>query len=409
MPGYAPQYGYSTLLNHLGEGKSDHHAHVTPIYQTSTFGQEDIASLNAILVGEKPGYLYTRLNNPNFEIVAQKIAALEAIDLVRAQPDVPLQETVAGLLCASGMGAITAALMACLETGQQVLAQRGLYGGTFGFLTNIAPRIGIEVVWLDDYTEAGWTQALEQHPDVALLYAETPINPTMEVVDLNVVADLAHERGIWLIVDNTFATPYCQRPLTLGADVVVHSTSKYLAGHGTLIGGAIVSPHVDFMREQALTLVKTLGLNPSPFDAWLTNMGLKTFELRMERHCENARELAQFLDQHPNVKRVHYPGLESHPQHDLAREQMACFGGMLSFDVGGEARVNTVIERIGLATFSGSLGNVDTLIAHPASMSHRGMPPETRRELGIGDGLLRLSVGVENVADLKQDLARALA
>jgi methionine-gamma-lyase len=231
----------------------------------------------------------------------------------------------------------------------------------------------------------------------------------MQVVDLRRVAEIAHQHRTWLLVDNTFATPFCQRPLTLGADIVVHSTTKYLSGHGVVIGGAVVSPHVDFVRQEVKRVLKSVGASPSPFDAWITNLGLKTFELRMRRHCRNAMAVARFLQVHPKVDQVNYPGLDTHAGHQVAREQMSDFGGMLSFTLkGGFAAAEKLINNLQLPTLVGSLGNVDTLIAHPASMSHSGMSAETRRKMGVSDGLVRFSVGIENVQDILADLDQAL-
>jgi methionine-gamma-lyase len=266
--------------------------------------------------------------------------------------------------------------------------------------------------------EAGWEAAFRANPGACLAYAETPANPTLRMVDVALAAEIAHHHGSWLVVDNTFATPYCQRPLSLGADVVVHSTTKYLSGHGAIIGGLVVSPHLEYMRRDLQLALKTLGGAPSPFDAWLANLGLKTFELRMQRHCENALAVARYLEAHPRVARVHYPGLESDPGHDLARRQMHAFGGMLSFELkGGGADADgadavragaALMDRLRLTSLAVSLGNVDSLIQHPASMTHASVPREARLAMGISDGLVRFSVGVENIEDILEDLEQGL-
>jgi methionine-gamma-lyase len=244
---------------------------------------------------------------------------------------------------------------------------------------------------------------------VKLAYAETPANPTMAVVDLNMVAEIAHAHNAWLVVDNTFATPYCQRPLSLGADIVVHSTTKFLSGHGALTGGAVVSSHPEYIRQSLYTYVKVLGGIPSPFDSWLANLGLKTFELRMQRHCENALQVARFLATHPAVGIVHYPGLEDNPFHEIAERQMHAYGGMLSFELKGGMQAGIrLMERVRLATLAVSLGNVDTLIEHPASMTHGPVPRADRLSQGITDGLVRLSVGIENLPDILADLEQGL-
>jgi methionine-gamma-lyase len=224
------------------------------------------------------------------------------------------------------------------------------------------------------------------------------------------VADIAHQYGAWLVVDNTFATPYCQRPFNLGADVIIHSTTKYLSGHGLIIGGVVISTHVDFVRKELVTMLKNLGGSASPFDAWLTNNGLKTFELRMARHCENAAAIAGWLEQHPKLGRVFYPGLDSHPAHAVACKQMLSFGGMLSFELkGGLAAGVSLMDHLQLASLAPTLGNLETLVQHPASMSHASVAPEERVRMGISDGLVRLSVGIENVEDIMADLEQALA
>jgi len=409
MDGYHPNYGISTLVTHVAEGEDPLHAHVPPIYQTSTFGFEDVDQGAAIFQHEKPGYAYTRLGNPNQSQTARKIAVLEGLDLLRAQPGRPAEEVVAGLLFSSGMAAITSAILARVRAGQTIIAQEALYSATYGFLNKLAPRYGVRVIWLRDPTPERWEQAFHAHPDAVLAYAESPSNPTMAVVDLAAVAEIAHRYQAWVLVYNTFASPYGQRPLTLGADVVIHSTTKYLSGHGVVIGGAVVSRYPDFVRDDLRTQLEILGGSASPFDAWLTSMGLKTFELRMQRHCENALQAARFLEGHPAVGRVFYPGLESHPDHPVAKKQMSAFGGMMSFELKGglEAGVS-MMNRVRLCSLAVSLGTVDTLISHPASMTHRLVPPEMRQQMGITDGLVRFSVGIENIEDILADLDQAM-
>lgn len=409
MTQFNPRHGMSTLVTHLGEGGNPYHAHVTPIYQTSTFGFPDVETGAATFRGETPGYVYTRYNNPNHQQVVDKIAALEGLDLLRAQPDRAANEVVDGRLFASGMAAVTAAILARVQTGQTIIAQEALYSATYNFLKDLAPRYGIQVVWVNQPDVEAWQCAFADHPHAVLAYAESPANPTMTLVDLGAVAEIAHAHNAWLMVDNTFATPYCQRPLTLGVDVVIHSTTKYLGGHGLVVGGAVVSSHVDWVQGELTRILKILGGNPGPFDAWLTGIGLKTFELRMVAHCANALQVARFLEAHPKVAQVYYPGLESHPGHDLAKRQMHAFGGMLAFELkGGVPAGAALLNHVQVATLAVSLGNVDTLISHPASMTHSNMRPEDRRQAGISDGLVRLSVGIENIADLLADLEQGL-
>lgn len=401
--------GIGTLAMHYGEEESTHHPHITPIYQTSVFRFPDVATAMALYAGEKDGYTYTRTGNPNPEQFARKIAGLEGLDLLRAHPEKDPDEIVAGKAFASGMAAISAAIMATVRAGDVILAQASLYSNAFNFLDQVAPRMGVEVVWVKDVSQAGWEAALKAQPRARLVYAETPANPTMLVVDLAMAAEIAHQHGCWLMVDNTFATPYSQRPLALGADVVVHSTTKYLSGHGVIIGGAVVSRHVDFVRQDLQLILKTVGGAASPFDAWLANLGLKTFELRMQRHCENAQAVARYLNDHSKVAAVHYPGLEDHPGHDLARRQMQSFGGMLSFELkGGFEAGAMMMNSVRMITLAVSLGNVDSLIQHPASMTHGSVPPEARQRMGIREGLVRFSVGTEDLEDILADLDQAL-
>jgi len=414
MTSINPQSSIGTIVTHYQEGENQYHAHITPIFQTSTFGFPDVATGAAIFAGEQSGYIYSRAGNPNVTQLAKKYAYLEGLDLIRQQPDKSPDEIVAGRVMSSGMAAISAAVMGYVVAGEKVIVQQELYGNAYRFFNEVAPRIGIQVVWVDSMDARAWEAAFDAHPDAKLAYVETPANPTLSILDLAAVTAIAHARDAWVMVDNTFATPYHQRPLTLGCDVVIHSTTKYLTGHGVVIGGAIMSTHLDYMnakKDGVGLLARVMGPAVSPFDAWLANLGLKTFELRMERHAANAMTLARWLETHPEVAKVNYPGLESHPGHEIARKQMVQgFGGMISFELkkGFDAGV-AVMNHIELATLAVSLGNVDTLIEHPASMTHAGVPPEERRKVGITDGLVRLSVGIENVEDLIEDLDRAMS
>jgi methionine-gamma-lyase len=308
------------------------------------------------------------------------------------------------------MAAVTAAILARVKGGQTIIAQENIYSATFNFLHDMMPQYGVQVVWLKETAPENWEAAFRQHPQAALAYAETPANPNLSLVDLAAVAEIAHRAGAWLMVDNTFATPYCQRPLSLGADVVLHSTTKYLAGHGQIIGGAAISRHVDYGKGPLFQMFKILGGCPSPFDAWLCNIGLKTFEVRMQRHCENALQVARYLESHPRVCRVYYPHLESHPDYTLAKRQMFTGGGMIAFELAGGLQAGAALmEHVRVSTLAVSLGNVDSLISHPASMTHSNVPAHYRQEMGITDGLVRYSIGIENVEDLISDLEQALA
>lgn len=406
---FSTNHNIGTLVTHIGEDNNPQYSHVTPIYQTSTFNFPDVATGAGIVARTQPGYYYTRLGNPNLEQLAKKIALLEGLDIIRAHPKANPEDLVAGLVFASGMAAITAVLLSCLKTGDTVIAQEAVYAATFTFLKEIAQSLGIQVVWVRDTSQTGWEAAFKAHPKARLAYVETPSNPTIAVVDLNMVAELAHQHGAWMAVDNTFASPYCQRPLNSGADIVIHSTTKFLSGHGALTGGVVVSSHTEYIHKSLYTFLKVMGGIPSPFDSWLANLGLKTFELRMQRHCENTMQVARFLAKHPAVAEVHYPGLEDDPGHAIAQRQMYAFGGILSFELKGGMQAGIrLMERVSLATLAVSLGNVDTLIEHPASMTHGPVPREDRLYQGITDGLVRLAVGIENLPDILADLEQGL-
>ena len=401
--------GLSTFLTHYTEGENPEHAHLPPIYQNSVFTFDDTESGASIASGERPGYYYTRLNNPNHQQLARKLAALEAWDLIRQHPETAPEEISGGLVFASGMAAVTAAILACVQAGETVLTQAALYDGTYLFLKNLAPRYGIHVVWVTENTPTGWKEAFDAHPEARLAYLETPVNPTLRLTDIRAVSELAHAHGARVAVDNTFATPFCQRPMTLGADLVVHSTTKYISGHGQVLGGAVLTTDLELLHSQLYQIYKLIGGTPSPMDTWMTNIGLKTLELRMTRHCRNALRLAKVLEKQPEVSRVYYPGLTSHPDHQLARVQMNDYGGMIAFELkGGLEAGEWMMNHVKVATLAVSLGNVDTLIQHPASMTHCNTPRDKRLAAGITDGLVRLSVGIEDGSDLILDLLQAM-
>ncbi len=409
MPLSDPRHGMGTLVTHAYEQKNSLDAHVTPIFQTSTYIFPDAETGAARFKGEEQGYIYSRLNNPNFEQLAAKIALLEGLDLARAHPDRPVEEAANGLVFSSGMAAVTAGILARVKGGQVIIAQERIYSATFNFLHDLAVQYGIQVVWVCEPSPEQWEKAFREHPQAVLAYVETPANPTLSMVDLSAVVEIAHRYNAWVMVDNTFATPYCQRPLTLGADIVAHSTTKFLSGHGQVIGGAVVSRHPDYTKGPLTQMFKILGGCPSPFDCWLANLGLKTFKLRMQRHCENALQVARFLEGHPQVARVYYPGLESHTDYALGKKQMANGGAMMAFELkGGYDAGVRLMERVRVSTLAVSLGNVDALISHPASMTHSNVSPEARAQQGISDGLVRYSVGIENAEDLISDLDQAL-
>jgi len=398
-------YHLGTHAIHLGEGEDALGAHLAPIYQTSTFGVASPDEFVAIAQGEKPGFVYTRVSNPTTAHVEQKLAALESLELRRR--GVP----VFARLFSSGMAAISSAVLARAHAGEHVIGQDQLYGSAHGFFHDLMPNYGITYSSFDPEVPGALEAELQAHPNTRLIYLETPANPTLKIVDLAAGVEVAHRFGAWVLCDNTFASPYCQRPLELGVDVSIHATTKYLGGHGTIISGAVISPHADYMQAGLGKIFKYAGPSPSPFEAWLLNLGLKTFHLRMERHCANALAVARYLAAHPQVERVLYPGLETHPNHATAKAQMAGgFGGMLSFELkGGLEAGKSLMTRLRLCVIAVSLGNVDSMIQHPASMTHLLIPREERLRQGITDGLVRLSVGVEEVEDLLDDLEQGLS
>ncbi|MCJ7699954.1 MAG: aminotransferase class I/II-fold pyridoxal phosphate-dependent enzyme [Anaerolineales bacterium] len=405
--------GLGTLVTQFAEKDNPHYAHITPIYQTSTFSFPDVQTGADIFAGVNDGFSYTRADNPNARQLARKLAALEGIDLLKANPDAEIENIVKGRVFTSGMAAITTALMARLEAGSTIITQKMLYGNAYNFMKKVAPLYGINVVWVEGGDMKAWQSAFEQHPEAVIAYMESPANPTMEIVDIAQVSEMAHAHNTWIYIDNTFATPYCQRPLSLGADVVIHSTTKYLGGHGTIIAGAVISRHPEFFhptKDRFFLAAKVYGGSPSPFDTWLTNIGLKTFELRMQRHIENAACTAEWLEQHPKISKVYYPGLENFPGYQIAQKQMFNgYGGMLSFELAGGFNAGVkLMESLKLITLAVSLGNVDSLIQHPASMTHAAVSPEDRLEFGITDSLIRFSVGIENIEDVIADLDQAL-
>ncbi|MDN5299914.1 MAG: methionine-gamma-lyase [Clostridiales bacterium] len=368
-------------------------AHVSPLYQTSTFVFEDCAQGGDRFAGRDNGYKYTRLGNPNTREVASRLAALD--------------ETDAGLYTSTGMSAVSTALLGLMQAGDHFIAADCLYGGTVAVINKVITKYGIEM----DYVKINDTEAFQSafKANTKVVYIETPANPTMELIDIEAVAAMVHAHGALLVVDNTFMTPYLQKPVKLGADVVVYSVTKYINGHGDVVGGIITGKqrYIDQINNPHLL---NLGGTGSPFDAWLVARGLKTLGLRMERHCENAMAVAKYLEAHPKVAKVYFPGLETFPQHDLAKRQMSNFGGMIAFELeGGYAAGEKLLNNLELISLAVSLGGVDSLIQHPASMTHAAVPPEERLSAGITDGLVRISVGIEDLEDILSDLDKGFA
>jgi methionine-gamma-lyase len=394
-----PNFG--TTAVHGGRKANETHAHVQPIYQSSTYRYDDVAHGQAIWKGETPGYIYSRLNNPNMAATAQTIAALEGIGL----PEQPYC-----ILTGSGMGAVSTVLITLAGQGDTLISQRALYGVTYKLLAEEMPRRGVTHDMFDGANLESLDAALARNQNIRAVYIESPVNPTMELTDIRGVVDRAHAAGALVVIDNTFATPYLQRPFEMGVDIIVHSTTKYLTGHGTVVGGAFLTRDQELFETRLVSNLINYGPVAGPMDAWLTGQGLKTFHLRMARHCQNGRVVAQFLEAHPAVARVNYPGLASFPQFQLAQTQMDDSGGMLSFELnGGYEAGRTLMDRVKLCTLTVSLGTVDTLIEHPASMTHFTLTPEERAAMGISEGLVRLSVGIEDIEDIIDDLAQGLS
>ncbi len=405
------EYGFSSHAIHAGELTDDIcQAHVAPIYQTSTFCFKDVEQGRRQFTGKEKGYIYSRWYNPTVEAIEEKVAALEGMELRQKMKEGDSCPELASLAFSSGMAAIGTLLFTLLRPGDTVITHGGLYGGTTELIEKLLPEMQISHALVRMDTPDKVEAAIKEAERPGLIYLETPANPTLDMCDIALVAEIAHAHGLKVAVDNTFATPILQQPLALGADYVVHSTTKYLNGHGTTVGGMVVSRELDFVRNDLWRHKELMGGSPSPFDAWLINQGLKTLALRMERHCANAMAVARWLDQHPQVAYVAYPGLEHFHQHELARRQMKGFGGMVSFELKGglEAGV-TMLNNVFLCSLAVSLGTVDTLIQHPASMTHTSVSPEEREAYGITDGLVRLSVGIEDVEDIIDDLDRAMS
>ena len=396
---YDPEkMGFSTNQIHAARPEPDGVAPLaTPIYQTSTYIFESTQQGAARFAGEEGGYIYTRLHNPNADEAAARIACLEGGE--------------AGMLTASGMGAITATLWTILKSGDHIVSDSTLYGCTYALFTEGLARFGVEVTLVDFCDEAALRAAIR--PETKVVYCETATNPDLKVVDIEMVARAAHEINpdIYVMVDNTFVSPYLVQPLRLGADIVVHSATKYLNGHGDVIAGAIITKKELIDQIIPCGLKYMTGCAIGPFDSFLITRGLKTLDIRMDRHCANAMKVARFLEGHPAVRRVCYPGLESHPQHELAKRMYrhGGFGGVVSFELNCDReRTAKFVNSLKLCTLAVSLGDAITLIEHPASMTHNTYTVEALAEIGISESLLRLSVGLEDADDLIADLKAEL-
>ena len=386
--------GLGTTAIHAGTLKNLYGTLAMPIYQTSTFIFNSAEQGGRRFALEEAGYNNTRLGNPTTTVLEDKIAALE--------------EGEAAVATSSGMGAISSTLWTVLKAGDHIVTDKTLYGCTFALMCHGLTRFGIDVTFVDTSNLDEVKNAMKENTRV--VYLETPANPNLKIVDIEALAKIAHTNpNTLVIVDNTFATPYMQKPLTLGADVVVHSVTKYINGHGDVIAGLVITNKALADQIRFVGLKDMTGAVLGPQDAYYIIRGMKTFEIRMERHCKNARKVVEFLNNHPKIERVYYPGLETHPGYEIAKKQMKDFGAMISFELkGGFEAGKTLLNSLKLCSLAVSLGDTETLIQHPASMTHSPYTKEEREAAGITDGLVRLSVGLENVEDIIADLEQGL-
>ncbi|AYA77311.1 methionine gamma-lyase [Bacillus sp. Y1] len=380
------------VIHHGYDASSFEGSLVPPIFQTSTYCFATAEQGEKRFAGEDLGYIYSRLGNPTVSILEERMAAIEKGE--------------AALAFGSGMAAVSAVLVSLTKAGDHVLCSQGVYGCTFGLLKMLNHKYQITYNFSEMETKEQLLQAIK--PETTCIYVETPINPTMKLVDLEMIAAVGKEKGIPVVVDNTFCSPYLQTPLELGCDVVVHSATKYICGHGDVIAGIVVGKR-DFLQEMAMTTQKDIGGIISPFDAWLLLRGLKTLPVRMDRHCENARKIHSFLSEHVAVNQVFYPGDSKHPDYIIMKKQMRQAGGLLSFTLhGGVEEAQKFMNQLQLIKIAVSLGDAETLIQHPATMTHSVVPKAEREKMGIQDNLIRLSVGLEAWGDIQEDLDHAL-
>jgi methionine-gamma-lyase len=385
-------YKIETMAIHAGHIKNEHGALSTPLYQTSTFIFDSAAQGGRRFAGEEEGYIYTRLGNPTTRELELRMAALEGYEDAAA--------------CATGMGAISAAIMANVSAGDHIISSNAVYGCTFALLSHMLKKFGVETTFVDMTNHAAVEAAVQENTKV--LFFETPINPNMVVLDIEFLANFAKKNDILSIADNTFLTPILQRPIEYGSDIVVHSATKYLNGHGDVVAGIICSD-AEMIMNIKMTSLKDIGATISPHDAWLIIRGLKTLHIRMERHCENALRIAKYLEAHPDVQRVDYPGLESHAGYKFIGTQMKAAGGVIAFELKKKQVEDgqKFIDACALFSLAVSLGDAESLIQHPASMTHSPYEEEERLAAGISNTLIRISVGLENVDDLIADLDQA--
>lgn len=398
--------GFSSVAIHSTEDQQHNTAHITPIYATSSFTFDTALEGMERFSGVQEGFIYSRWDNPTFKDAENIIAALESFN-VKNEDGSPLK--VKALLHGSGQAAMSTVFLSNLTTGDKVLTHYSLYGGSHELLHKVLAQVGIETIVVDMRDLNLVEETINSNPSIKLVHIETPANPTIQCVDIEEVTKIAKQHGSIVTVDNTFATPFLQQPFKYGVDFVFHSTTKFLNGHGTAIGGVLLGRDIEFMKTKATKWQRLLGGSSNPFDAFLLIVGMKTLEVRMERHCRNAMEVASFLEGHSRVAKVNYTGLSSHPDAAIAMKQMSHPGAMLSVELkGGFEAGKKFIDKLQMCVRAVSLGTVDTLISHPASMTHYGVSKEERERFGITEGLIRMSVGIENVQDIMNDLDQAL-
>ncbi|MCF6190321.1 MAG: O-succinylhomoserine sulfhydrylase [Cocleimonas sp.] len=385
-------FSFDTLAIRAGQVRSNFQEHSEAIYPTSSFIFKSAEEAAARFSGEEEAHFYTRVSNPTVSCFQDRLAALEGGEM--------------GLATSTGMSAILAVMLGTLKAGDHVLSSRSIFGTSTILFTNILTKFGVEFDFVELSDLDAWENSIK--PNTKLLFAETPSNPITEVVDIKALAVIAHAHKALLVIDNCFCTPALQKPLALGADIVVHSATKYLDGQGRCMGGAIVGAK-DVIGEGIFAVLRSGGVTMSPFNAWVFTKGLETLSLRMKAHCENALTLAKWLQTQDQIERVYYPGLEDHPQHELAKQQQSGFGGIVSFVVkGGKDAAWNIVNNLQMLSITANLGDTKTTITHPASTTHGRLSQEQRDDASISDGLLRLSVGLEDIADIKNDLVRGM-
>ncbi|MCH9049400.1 MAG: O-succinylhomoserine sulfhydrylase [Proteobacteria bacterium] len=386
------QYGSNTNAVRAGQVRSAEGEHSELIFATSSYVFKDAAEAAARFSGDEPGNIYSRFTNPTVRTFEERLAALEGAERCVAT--------------SSGMSAILSTFMGLLKAGDHIVASRSIFGTTVGLLDNVLSKFGLTTTFVGLADYKAWESAIR--PETKMLFLETPSNPLTEIADISRLAEIAHAKACLLVVDNCLCTPVLQKPFSLGADIVIHSATKYLDGQGRCIGGAVLG-NDELLAEDVVGFLRTAGPTLSPFNAWVFLKGLETLHLRMKAHCDNALQVAEWLEQQINVKRVYYPGLKSHPQHDLAKTQQSGFGGVLSFEVKeGQKGAWNVIDSSSLFSITANLGDTKSTITHPATTTHHRLTDEQRAEAGISDSLIRLSIGLEDVSDLTRDLAAGL-